>query len=170
MRIYTLLILVLAIMAAWIVTPLIAKLIVGDLNSAGSLGDSFGSVNALFSGLAFAGVICAIIMQRQELALQREELSLTREELRKSAEAQQQSSDKLAEQAEVMKVTAHLNGLSTLIQATSVQIDHLKSTNKPPNRHISEEIERLLKLQKDQTGELDSLMHSIRCAAEYPYR
>lgn len=33
----------------------------------GSVGDSFGVVNALFSGLAFAGVIVAIFLQRAEL-------------------------------------------------------------------------------------------------------
>lgn len=41
----------------------------------------FGAVNALFSGLAFAGLFYAILLQRQELALQREELSLARQEM-----------------------------------------------------------------------------------------
>lgn len=40
----------------------------------GQFGDMFGAVNALFSGLAFAGVIIAVILQKRELALQRREL------------------------------------------------------------------------------------------------
>jgi len=44
-------------------------------------------VNALFSGLAFLGVIVAILLQREELKLQREELAQTREELRRQGEA-----------------------------------------------------------------------------------
>lgn len=48
----------------------------------GLFGDQFGAVNALFSGLAFAGLIFTIILQKKELALQREELTQTREELR----------------------------------------------------------------------------------------
>ncbi len=48
----------------------------------GTFGDMFGSVNALFSGLAFAGVICAILLQMKELSLQRNELKLTRDELK----------------------------------------------------------------------------------------
>lgn len=48
----------------------------------GTFGDMFGAVNALFSGLAFGGVIYAILLQRKELALQRHELELTREELK----------------------------------------------------------------------------------------
>jgi hypothetical protein len=47
----------------------------------GTFGDMFGAVNALFSGLAFGGVIFAIILQRKELSLQRRELELTRDEL-----------------------------------------------------------------------------------------
>lgn len=47
----------------------------------GRFGDMFGAVNALFSGLAFAGVIYAILLQRHELALQRRELDLTRQVL-----------------------------------------------------------------------------------------
>ena len=39
----------------------------------GPFGDMFGAVNAWFSGLAFAGIIVAILMQRQELKAQREE-------------------------------------------------------------------------------------------------
>src|SRR4051812_12720237 len=39
---------------------------------AGQYGDSFGRVNALFSGLAFAGVVFAIILQTIELRYQRE--------------------------------------------------------------------------------------------------
>jgi len=47
----------------------------------GTFGDMFGTVNALFSGLAFGGVIFAILLQRKELKLQRKELELTRGEL-----------------------------------------------------------------------------------------
>lgn len=44
----------------------------------GSFGDMFGVVNALFSGLAFAGIILTILLQKKELALQRAELKETR--------------------------------------------------------------------------------------------
>lgn len=51
-----------------------------DWPSRGQFGDVFGAVNALFSGLAFAGVVYAIVLQRRELALQREEMELSRKE------------------------------------------------------------------------------------------
>jgi hypothetical protein len=48
----------------------------------GEFGDMFGGVNALFSGLAFVGVIYAILLQRRELQYQREELEQTRREIK----------------------------------------------------------------------------------------
>ncbi len=47
----------------------------------GTFGDQFGAVNALFSGLAFAGLIYTIILQRRDLQLQREDIALTRKEM-----------------------------------------------------------------------------------------
>lgn len=44
----------------------------------GTFGDKFGAVNALFSGLAFSGIIFTILLQRKELELQRDELKSTR--------------------------------------------------------------------------------------------
>jgi hypothetical protein len=59
-----------------------------EMASRGQFGDIFGGVNALFTGLAFAGLIYTILLQRRELELQRDERRLTREELHRSAEAQ----------------------------------------------------------------------------------
>jgi|GEM_PF-2809296 len=53
-------------------------------------GDSFGAINALFSGLAFGGIIYTILLQREELGLQREELANTRQELKRTADAQEE--------------------------------------------------------------------------------
>jgi hypothetical protein len=48
----------------------------------GQYGDMFGAINALFTGLAFAGLIITIILQSQELKLQRKELGQTRAEFK----------------------------------------------------------------------------------------
>ena len=58
----------------------------GNPENAGIFGDTFGAVNALFSGLAFLGVIIAIFLQTQELEAQREELDLTRQEIKEQKE------------------------------------------------------------------------------------
>jgi len=51
------------------------------------IGDSFGMVNALFSGLAFAFIVYTSWMQRKELQLQRIELKQTRKEIAQATEA-----------------------------------------------------------------------------------
>lgn len=79
----------------------------GDWTQRGLFGDMFGAVNTLFSGLAFAGVIYAILLQREELRLQRQELKLTRDELKRSAEAQERSARLLQEQLDQAKLEAN---------------------------------------------------------------
>ena len=49
--------------------------------SLGEAGDVFGSITALFTGLAFAGFLLALFTQREDLKNQREELAKQREEL-----------------------------------------------------------------------------------------
>ncbi|WP_397301843.1 hypothetical protein [Nonlabens ulvanivorans] len=61
-------------------------------------GDSNGTVNTLFSALAFGGIIFTILLQRKELKLQREELKDTREELKRTADAQEISNNYFNEQ------------------------------------------------------------------------
>lgn len=58
----------------------------------GTFGDQFGAVNALFSALAFAGLIYTIILQMNELRYQREELIDNRKEMvRQTREFKQQN-------------------------------------------------------------------------------
>jgi hypothetical protein len=70
---------------------------INDSEKQGQFGDQFGAVNALFSGLAFAGLIFTIILQKKELSLQREELTQTREELKGQKE-------QLEEQNKTLKI------------------------------------------------------------------
>ena len=61
----------------------------------GQIGDTFGALNALFSGLAFAALIIAVILQTMELRLQRKELKDTRRVLDETAAATRASADAL---------------------------------------------------------------------------
>lgn len=51
----------------------------------GTFGDTFGVVNAWFSGLALAGVVVALMMQSREMFEQRQEMEKTSESLFNSA-------------------------------------------------------------------------------------
>ena len=68
------------VVLVWALTFLL--FFIEDSGERGQFGDMFGAVNALFSGLAFAGLIITLILQKTELGLQRDELEQTREELK----------------------------------------------------------------------------------------
>ncbi len=73
----------------FVVGVMVVTWLVGDQQGneiRGTFGDMFGVANALFSGLAFAGLIFTILLQSQELKLQREELQLTRQEMKDTRE------------------------------------------------------------------------------------
>ena len=61
-------------------------------------GDTAGATNGLFSALAFAGVVFAIFLQRNELQLQREELKQTRAELKGQKHEFEQQNETLKRQ------------------------------------------------------------------------
>lgn len=71
---------VVAVVILWAGSGFLIHWLAGPDQGRGTFGDMFGAVNALFSGLAFCGLIFAIYMQHEELKLQREELRLQREE------------------------------------------------------------------------------------------
>lgn len=75
-----------AILAVWVYFD-------GYNMAMGDGSDKFDALNSLFAGLAFAGMLCTLFMQRQELGLQREELKATRKELHKTAEANQKTAE-----------------------------------------------------------------------------
>ena len=81
-------------------------LLYGELGDAAEFGDMFGVANALFSGLAFLGVIVAILLQRKELELQRKEL-------RSSTLAQRDSADALNRQFSIQTLAAWGRSTST---------------------------------------------------------
>ena len=64
----------------------------------GLFGDMSGFANAFFSALAFAGLIIAIFLQREELKLQRQELKLTRSEVKGQKEQLQAQAETLKKQ------------------------------------------------------------------------
>ena len=73
---------IIGVIAAWAISWWLINRNIDCPTERGTFGDMFGAVNALFSGLAFAGLIVTLLYQKEELKLQREELAQTREELK----------------------------------------------------------------------------------------
>ena len=58
----------------WAISALGLVLTVNDFSKSGTFGDSFGVLNTLFSGLAFAGIIVTVKIQNDDMREQRKEL------------------------------------------------------------------------------------------------
>ena len=70
-----------SVLLLWGLSWVLIKCQINSTEAQGQFGDMFGAVNALFSGLAFAGLIITLIFQQEELKLQRDELKEQREEM-----------------------------------------------------------------------------------------
>ncbi len=92
-----------------------------------AFGEMFGAVNALFAGLAFAGVVIALLFQRAELQLQREELRLAREEQARLTSTQQEASRSLDQQFLIQTLAARIAILQTTVIEASSALD--RATN-----------------------------------------
>ncbi len=68
---------VLIVIIIWLISGLIIYNIF-DSNEIGPIGDMFGAINSLFSGLALFGIIVSIFIQQKELNLQNEEFRINR--------------------------------------------------------------------------------------------
>lgn len=111
----------------------------GDSEERGLFGDSFGALNTLFTGFAFAGVIISLIYQRNELKLQREELQLQRLELKKSVEAQESSSESFKEQISISNGLNTYTVLKQLLDETMSlfnQLEFYSGQYKLHNQHV----------------------------------
>ncbi|CAK1742370.1 Phage abortive infection protein [Vibrio crassostreae] len=82
--IIAIIVLVFSIVIAWYQYPMWIQMIfsndVSEVSKRAMFGDSYGSLNTLFSGLAFAGIITSIFLQSQELRETRAEIKAQKEE------------------------------------------------------------------------------------------
>jgi hypothetical protein len=104
--------LVLIVVVLWALSAVAISWWYGTPAERSQVGDMFGAVNALFSGLAFAILIYTMWLQKTELGLQRAELRQTRSELRRTANAQEKA-QRAAEASSRMAAWVELQKLWT---------------------------------------------------------
>lgn len=120
--------LVVSVVIVWLFAPMLMSIIFnGHLEKMGQAGDLFGSVNALFSGLAFAGLFWTVFLQREQLALQRHELALQRDELKLQREEMAASRSELANQVRAQLTLAKVAAAQIHVASHQAHIE----ANKP---------------------------------------
>jgi hypothetical protein len=87
-----------------------------------SMGEMFGGLNCIVSGLAFAALIYSLAQQRRELRYQRHSMAESRREMNLSIKAQVDSANALSLQIEHMRVTTTIDGLGAMLRSFDAQI------------------------------------------------
>ena len=112
--------LVFLLFVIWFLSPFIMYGIKLFTGFEGSI--SYESINSLFSGWAFAGVIYTIILQRKELALQREELYKSRIEYEKQSSIMEEQMKSLQEESVLNKKNNDYNRYYDFVQCEPIFI------------------------------------------------
>ena len=74
-----------------------------NMEKRGQFGDMFGFIGALFSGLAFAGLIVTMLQQREDLQNQKDEIYLQRQDLEAQTEALRLQKEEIAQTNKELK-------------------------------------------------------------------
>lgn len=138
----------------WLLITLCVWFLGSNWSERGTIGDAFGASNALFSGLAFAGLLYTILLQRQELRNQRIDIANNRKALERSTALQAESQRALQQQVEQMHLTAKLNALNTIINYYNYQISNPGST--------PETIEKARMKRRERIKYIDELIDGIQ--------
>lgn len=142
-----------AVVVLWAISAIIIYFYGHSWSERGTIGDMFGAVNALFSGLAFAGLLFTIMLQRQDIDIQREEMMINRKELEKSVEVQHLSQQALTAQVEQMHLTARLNAMNTVINYYNIVI---ANPNAP-----AEVVEKARQKRREIIKKIDSMIDDL---------
>lgn len=156
--VFTLVIGLIAIFLCWfIVPPLVVHFSIGNnssLESWAQLGDSFGSVNALFSGISVVGVAYALFLQVNTIRLQRREIILTREQMKSDKIKEQEQSWDFNKRLDAIKDNQHLTAFNLIYANISETLSSITlrkkiaKNNIETNQYVSDDIVRGMKAIK----------------------
>jgi hypothetical protein len=139
------------VICVWLFSEVILYLSAPDWITRSNIGDSFGAIASLFSGLALAGVIYALLLQRAELFLQRQELSNNRLVLERQLE-EMRSARELQSQPLAMPCV------------TNIRIERPRLYYAPPQDHHSALSRYFLKVYLSNPTNYPSIGVNISCA------
>lgn len=114
------------VVLVWLVGGFVVWWLNVDPETRGQFGDMFGAVNALFTGLAFAGLLVTLRTQQHQLELQRTELALQRDELKLQREEMKGSRAELANQVATQKAMVRAAVAQVAVAAAQAKIEAIK--------------------------------------------
>lgn len=146
---------VIIVISMWLLSWHLIDISTLKVTERGLLGDQFGLINSLFSGLAFAGIVYSINIQKKELNLQRNELKESRKEF------QQQNFENT-----FFNLLEYQNTISDSIETEFYELNGLTKINKNIIkgkfffRYCKIELKKIIKsLESDKYSQYDILKY-----------
>ena len=134
----------LSVLIVWVLFLLVVPyLFQWDWDKSGRFGDTFGALNALFTGLAFVVLLATLIQQSRKI-------DETKRDVEGERQLQKRTTELVAEQAKALALVARLNALTSRIEAYQVQIDESNDSGNTEltQRLVGERRQLLLKLDE----------------------
>lgn len=100
-----------------------------SMDKRGQFGDMFGALGAVFSGLAFAGLIVTLIQQHDDLKLQREDLRLQRQEIAQTNLELALQRKEMEEQNKTIMLQRFENTFFNMLEMQQKIVSELKYSN-----------------------------------------
>ena len=100
----------------------------------GQFGDLFGAVNALFSGLAFAGLIMTIWLQRRDLQYQRKSIEQTNQEMQHQTREFDVQNQTLKQQQFDNTFFELLRMLQTIVDDLTLNVEYSRYIDMPDQK------------------------------------
>ena len=128
-----------------------------ELNYYAQFGDSFGAINALFSGFAFAGIIVALILQREDI-----DASIRAQ--RDSADAQKEAALQQRRQATISAMAAALEAKKVMLvyweelRKQQLAAQSIKNRPRGPDEEIKDIKEQMCQISSLLDEELKQLI------------
>lgn len=138
-----------------------------SVEKAGVFGDSFGLVNALFSGFAFAGVIITMLLQKEQLGLQLNELSESSKQFERTADAQERTAFLTAQSELLREYNENMNVVREKILEERAKVSNslssydLSGVSQQQNTDISKLNFELIELQNKKNIIITELEKSL---------
>jgi hypothetical protein len=141
-----------AVTFVWLTFGLIAYNLPATLEESGQSGDMFGGVTALFSGLAFAGLIFTLFVQKQELRYQRKELSYLVTEQRETKGHLKDQATHLKSQSDFIEKQIFENSFFQLLSSFNEYIANTKIKEREDTREGHDAYEAIYKKLSRRTN------------------
>jgi len=143
--------LVVLVLVVWAFSAFVMFTVFPEPAERGQVGDTFGAVNSLFTGLAFLGIVVSLMLQLRDLRQQREELRLSRSAQQDTAKALGEQHDRMREEIWLSYILARSRILMVL---TEYETKFGTQKPRPSDLKLKSELESCLAMLDEVVKEI----------------